>query len=180
MTTPTPEQPASTSASLPAAEGGASSQPRHNPRDLRRLPHVPVRDWGSDHWKLVLHLETRAVDHRGQIDLRMLRTNIRRADRLKAESIGDRVGSSLSALAWKPSYGTRLRPVNGQTRVLEEHCDAACLLDFEREGLVVVHDWTDVEILEPLIVLAHEIRRRLARGESITAYSREHVQVPLE
>lgn len=136
--------------------------------DLRRLPHVPRAQWGKDHWSLIAYLETCAVDRGGQIQLIKLRTNVRRADRLKQEEM------SVGSFGWRPSYGTQLRGFQSEEKtpelILGEHCDCACLLDFEREGLLEIEDWNELRIGQELIDLAHQLRRWKAEGGTYSTF----------
>jgi hypothetical protein len=64
--------------------------------------HVPIEEWGKDHWSLLGYIECRCVDHQGVPDHSHMRTNAGRHPGL--------VGAECRGLPpWEPSYGTRLK-----------------------------------------------------------------------
>ncbi len=93
---------------------------------------LTLKDFGKDHWNMLLYIETRAVDYGGRLDRQHMRI---KQDELK----GGR-----NPLGWKPEYGTRLSGYFSgkffdrfdKTRLLPDHDDMDCLDDFERLGLI--------------------------------------------
>jgi hypothetical protein len=41
-------------------------------------PSVPVEQWGTDHWSTFAYLDCRAVDHKGLIDIDLMRCDAKR------------------------------------------------------------------------------------------------------
>jgi hypothetical protein len=71
-------------------------------RDMSEERHVPIEEWGKDHWSLLGYIECRCVDHQGVPDHSHMRTNAGRHPGL--------VGAECRGLPpWEPSYGTRLK-----------------------------------------------------------------------
>lgn len=84
------------------------------------MDRIPLANFGRDHWSTLAYLETRAVDHRGKIELLPLRCNIERHPHYAHR------GSS------KNLQGSRLR--GGM--VVEGHDDWDCIDDLEAAGLL--------------------------------------------
>ncbi len=86
---------------------------------------IPMNLWGKDHWSTLAYLETRIVDHRGELNLNHMRSNPNKhpghANILPTGTVVD--GSP---------YPTRL---NNNTEV-HFHDDWSCLDDAEELGLV--------------------------------------------
>ncbi len=102
-----------------------------------KATHVPVSDWGKDHWSLLLYLECRCVDNRGELDYNHLRTNTRTHPHL----VGPRVAQSSMGSRWNPSYGTKLRGYFGKDKIdvkrqMIEHDDWDCFYDIEAAGFI--------------------------------------------
>ena len=78
--------------------------------------YISIDRWGKDHWSTLAYLETCAVDNRGLIDNRRMRTH----PRLHRELVGITFGEIQDG----SQYPTRLR--EGE---LEKHDDWSCLED---------------------------------------------------
>lgn len=104
--------------------------------------HVPMVKFGTDHWSLLVYIETRAVDHGGDLNPRQLRT-----DGLK--------------------YPTRL--VADETQV--GHNDYDCLHDLAKAGLIVegpgLKAWPSNDGWE----LAGQLRRRRAEKKTFAEFN---------
>jgi hypothetical protein len=91
-------------------------------------PRVPLELFGSDHWSTFAYIETRTVDHGGEIDHDRMRCD---PSRHPAEYAAKRF-VSLNA-ADGSSYPTLLK--HGEK--LAGHDDYDCLTDLQAVGLVV-------------------------------------------
>lgn len=91
-----------------------------------------MKDWGKDHWSLLLYIETRCVDHHGILDLDHMRDKLMRGERSNITGAGK----------WKDEYSTRLHGYwkeDGSTdpsRMVKGHDDHDCLDDIEAAGMV--------------------------------------------
>ena len=88
---------------------------------------IPIEQFAKDHWSMFAYLETRCVDHGGEIDAERIRVNGSRHPGM----VGDRLGGS--GHAWRPDYGTKKKD---GTRV-DDHDDVDCLDDLEEAGLII-------------------------------------------
>ncbi|MCR4334326.1 MAG: hypothetical protein NUV47_01175 [Patescibacteria group bacterium] len=86
---------------------------------------ITIKQFGKDHWSLLLYIETRIHDYEGVLGIYQMR--------IKNPTI--RPG-------WKPEYGTRLfgywnkdKTTNSLLQ-LHNHDDYDCLDDLEAEGLI--------------------------------------------
>lgn len=87
--------------------------------------HVPMSEWGRDHWSTFAYLETRAVDHKGYLDCRQMR------------------GGFYGRPDDGTKYPTRLRGYGeDNSRKVDGHNDYDCVADMIAEGLVEPHDET--------------------------------------
>lgn len=130
-----------------------------------KLPIVPPEQWGKDHWGLLAYVEIRGVDHGGILDMRHLRTNVRRAYRLKVEAFG-KMAPDLS-FPMLPEHGTRLK--SGE--VLPTHCDCACLIDLEAAGLLQVMDWDTIYMTNRGFAVAAALRKFKAEGGTFNDFT---------
>lgn len=105
--------------------------------------HVPMSDWGMDHWSTFAYIETRIVDYRGSPEITRMRTDRDLHPGLAHGSMG-----------WK-KYPTRLKRIDGETREIAGHDDWSCLEDAEREGLL---EWAGTGI-DPIFVLTDRGRK---------------------
>jgi hypothetical protein len=83
--------------------------------------HIPADMWGRDHWTTLLYLETRAVDHGGNIDNKHMRCNARLHRPFYPFFIVE-----------QREYPTRL--ANGE--VAEAHDDWCCAYDMVAAGMI--------------------------------------------
>lgn len=88
-------------------------------------PRVPMNLWGRDHWSTLAYIETRCVDHRGEIRPANMRTNTGRHPLFGARGLGPGDGSK---------YPTRCN--DGSE--LSDHDDWDCLNDMRLAGLIVI------------------------------------------
>lgn len=86
--------------------------------------YIPISQWGVDHWQTLAYLETRAVDFKGIIDNRHMRTN----PRLHRNLVGS---LPLGGIQDGSRYPTRLR--EGEQY---GHDDWSCLEDMAAIGLL--------------------------------------------
>lgn len=118
--------------------------------------NVPMERWGKDHFTTLLYLETRTVDHHGEVDPFKMRTS-RRNWRLA----GKMPFSGEANIMGKDQYPTRLRPVQGERAkfdrvdLLGGHDDWECLYDMQAEDLLTfeVEDETKPYVRYPLKVI---------------------------
>lgn len=88
---------------------------------------VPMKRWGKDHWSTLAYLETRIVDHKGQISHDHMRCHASRHPAMfqaKRRLLGTGDGSA---------YPTRLKD-----GTLTDHDDYDCIDDIIAAGLVTV------------------------------------------
>lgn len=113
---------------------------------------IPSARWGKDHWSTFMYLETRAVDHRGSIDLRHMRT----------------APGGLRRQPVPGDYPTKLN--DGE---LYGHDDWDCAEDLEHEGLVE-NVGTGLNPLYRLTdrgwIVANLIRRHRAEGLPVAEF----------
>ena len=92
--------------------------------------HVSISDWGRDHWQTLAFVESCCVDNNGRY---------KRIDQLRTNShhwaIQSLRNEFLRPFPMRSSdYKTRL--IN---RDIDNHDDWDCLLDMEREGVLIIH-----------------------------------------
>lgn len=85
---------------------------------------IQIEQWGKDHWSLLAYFETCAVDHKGVIDNRRMRTNAR----LHRHMVGINMGRTMDA----QKYPTILR--DGSK--VDRHDDWSCAEDIKAQGLI--------------------------------------------
>lgn len=89
---------------------------------------IPIEQWGSDHWSTLAYLETRIVDHKGQIEHDHMRCHPARHPGMYAAK-----RRCFGASGDGSRYPTRLR--DGEAA---DHDDYDCIDDMIAEGLVTV------------------------------------------
>lgn len=84
--------------------------------------HIPMAEWGKDHWSTFAYIETRIVDYKGEANREHMRCDPRLhpAQANSANRLSD------------ARHPTRLKGA----AVVEDHDDWSCLEDAEREGLL--------------------------------------------
>jgi hypothetical protein len=96
-----------------------------NLHDAEKVPTIPIEKWGKDHWNTLAYIETRAVDHRGEIDNRQMRCD-------------PRIHRSLANIM--PFSGVVMNGGEYPTRLREgtqsNHDDWSCVEDMEALGLL--------------------------------------------
>jgi hypothetical protein len=92
---------------------------------------ITVDRFGTDHWKLLLYVETRCVDYGGVLD----HDHMRASSTANPEHV---VYSATGTLMDGAKYPTRL--ANGETQ--ENHDDWSCLTDLEEAGFLEIIYWT--------------------------------------
>ncbi|MBD3004694.1 hypothetical protein [Streptomyces sp. 5-10] len=97
---------------------------------LNRTP-VPSDQWGTDHWSLLVYIETRTVDHHGLIDWNHLTLSHKNWPGLYAARAWVNQDTSYDA---GERYPLRLR--GGKT--LPGHCEADALMDLMDAGLIEI------------------------------------------
>ena len=95
--------------------------------------HVPIEQWGSDHWDALTYVEARVVNHGGVLKHPNMRTDPGRHPRFYDIFLKP-LGMMISNASDGSRYPTRL--INKQTR--EHHDDWDCLFDMVAEGLVTL------------------------------------------
>lgn len=121
---------------------------------------VPMNEFGKDHWSLLGYVETRCVDHRGELYKRHLRVNERRHP-----------VHSVNPGKWRSSHGTRLRSffeptTPGLHRQISAHDDIDCLDDLEHAGLIRIQSAANliVSLTERGLIIAAKLRSHKAGG----------------
>lgn len=135
----------------------------------RKHPHIPIEQWGKDHWSLLAYVETRCVDYNGALDLRRMTVNpnlYRRAYRLRFEQFGGHVGEK--GAQWTGKHITRLA---SGFEAPAGHCDRAILDDLAGEGLVIIHDEDLVEMTPLGSRVGGELRAAKAGGINYAEFS---------
>lgn len=123
------------------------------------MKHVPMADWGKDHWSMLAYVETLCVDATtarkgtGEIDWAKCRVNEKKHPLLARNSV-----------RFKPEYGTRLSGFFGKgdkinpKRRLNRHDDVDCLDDLEAEKMVEI-----LSLINGFVVLKSVGREMAAR-----------------
>lgn len=132
------------------------------------IPLYLPRHWGVDHATLLLYVETRHLDHSGQMLPDNLRTNPGRhvheagARRDRGEGI------------WKPEYGTR---ISRGERPSEVHDDWDCLDDMEEVQLLLHTGPPNFLVaLSPIgIEVAGELRKYKGRKQPLDEFDFDKV-----
>ncbi len=106
---------------------------------------VPIGKFGKDHWSTFAYLETRCVDHGGEIELRHMRCDSDRHPQFAHSGI-------------TAKYPTRLK--KGE---IKNHDDWDCLDDCELAGLIK-NTGTDL----------HRVYRLTTLGQSVASQLRKH------
>jgi hypothetical protein len=119
---------------------------------------INEEEFGKDHWSLLAYIETRCVDHKGEIDRERMRCN----PITHPHMLGFR--QSVSKLEWKDEYGSRLKD-----RKLSTHDDWDCLDDLDAAGLVEIQSLATclVKITEKGNQIASEIRMHKTKGGNL-------------
>lgn len=91
------------------------------------MDHIPIDQWGRDHWSTFAYIETCIVDDGGKPDIRRMRTDVSLHPNMGPHECVDGMGAIDGA-----QYPTRLR--GGATA--SPHDDWSCLDDAEAEGLI--------------------------------------------
>jgi hypothetical protein len=118
--------------------------------------HIPIKRWGKDHWSTFAYLETRCVDHDGDIDRHHLRV-----DALRHPGLGHCV--------WSTDYPTRLK--GGDT--ITPHDDVDCIEDMVAAGLV---EWggsgvnPSISLTALGLMVANALRNHKASGGSFGSF----------
>ena len=113
---------------------------------------VPMELWGKDHWSTLGYIETRCVDHGGEVENDRMRTD---SDRYPA-LVGPRVAMLGPS---RKKYPTQL----AGGKKLKNHDDWDCAADMEAAGLL---KWEGTG-LRPVFVLTK-------KGLQVSAQLREH------
>lgn len=128
---------------------------------------IPMDEFGKDHWSLLGYVETRCVDHRGELDKRHLRVNERRHP-----------AHSVNPGGWRPSHGTRLKGFFEPTtpalqRQLPAHDDIDCLDDLERAGLIRIQSTANliVGLTVRGTIIAGKLRAHKAGGGMFAGFA---------
>lgn len=105
---------------------------------FKDLENVPIEKFGKDHWSTFAYIETRCVDHRGELDLKHMRCNPEKHPHFVHLTNG------FGHIAvWKTSNGTRLSGFCAETNKsnkkthLKDHDDWDCIDDMEAAGLII-------------------------------------------
>ena len=104
-------------------------------RDRPDRTPVPMAQWGRDHWSLLAYLETRDVDHGGQIGWEHLTLSAAHWPALYAARRGPLDLHSADAAQ---AYPLRIKDENGEDSIAEGHCEGDALADLVDHGLVAV------------------------------------------
>ena len=127
--------------------------------------HIPMSEWGHDHWSTIAYLETICVDNHGMIENPKMRCN-------------PYIHSMFGEIEPSPrqiQYPTRLKNrevSNHALRASYAHDDWSCLEDMIQEGLLdaEIHEkytgYNEVRIkLTPMgIRIAHQLRAHRLNG----------------
>jgi hypothetical protein len=121
--------------------------------------HIPMSEWGKDHWSTLAYIETRIVDFKGVPDKRHMRCD-------------NRLHPAFAHLETDKEYPTRLR--GGVER--HGHDDWSCIDDAIAEGLLEWHG-TGVHPLFALtpkgLTVAGALRRHKASGGNFGEFAYE-------
>lgn len=106
-------------------------------RDREDREHISHERWGRDHWSLLAHVESRAVDDSGRIDWNQITLSRRNWPMLWAAR-----NPWATQPVWDAAdqFGLRLKPI-GHARIsniLFGHCGADALMDLVDHGLVAI------------------------------------------
>lgn len=142
--------------------------------------HVPISEWGIDHWSALAYIETCVVDranaegtpYTGKLDLDRLRCNPSRHGEWRG-----RISTARGMVTqWEPSYGTRLKGFDkNKSKLLAEHDDWDCIFDMQRENILTVLAPRQgvVRLTERGVALAQHVRAFKARGGSFVRFAYE-------
>lgn len=144
------------------------------------VTHVPIAEWGQDHWSTFAYAETCAVDkpaagyqpYTGKLNLDKLRRN----PATHSEWIGKVHRMRGMVNDWKPEYGTRLKGFHKDpSKRLSDHDDWNCLFDMQCEKLLTVIDPRKgvIRFTDRGVVLAQHVRAYKIRGGNFAAFPYE-------
>ena len=130
------------------------------------VPIYTPEHWSKDHATLLLYVETRHLDHHGEILPDNLRTNRER----HPHEWGIRRDANTST--WRPEYATR---ITDGTRPSTEHDDWDCLDDMEEMELLIYSPAPSllVALSEYGIEVAGELRKFKGRGNPLSEFDWE-------
>lgn len=114
---------------------------------VEEQPRIPIEKWGKDHWSTFAYLETRCVDHKGEIERRHMRCDSDRHPQF----------------AHMPSEMEQKYPTRYKDGELADHDDWDCLDDCELVGLV-----------ENKGTGLHRVYKLTALGRMVAAQLRQH------
>lgn len=117
------------------------------------MPLTSPRDFGKDHWKLLVFIESCIVDHGGKIDVQRMRCHPERHPRMAHKK------------KWKFTDNTQL----SDNRMRQLHDDWDCLEDLRASGWVDASGdlWMSrhaIKLSRSGWLLAHMIRRHVGEG----------------
>lgn len=113
----------------------AAQPPQWRDRDGRQ--HIPMEQWGKDHWSLLAFVENRTVDHKGAMDWNRVTLSRRNWPNLYATRQYGRLTPIEQDSADR--YGLRLKRTDPDTpNVLYGHCEGDALMDLVDHGLVTI------------------------------------------
>lgn len=118
-------------------------------------PRVPIGQFGADHWSTLAFVETRVVDHRGQLAHDQMRCD---PGRHPAEFTAKRYGSD-SPHADGSAYPTKIK--DGE---LTDHDDYDCLTDLQAVGLLIRTSLSVCELTDRGRAVAADLRQHRAGG----------------
>lgn len=90
--------------------------------DKKEKNFFPLGKWGKDHWSMLAYVETRAVDCRGDLDLRHIRVNTDKRGFSNGNFPNDK---------WNPEYATRQQNGSKPDRT---HDDIDVMDDLKEQG----------------------------------------------
>jgi hypothetical protein len=144
------------------------------------VTHVPIEEWGQDHWSTFAYAETCVVDranadgapYEGKLNLDRLRCN----HATHGEWLGRTHRMRGMVNDWKDSYGTRLKDFGKDaSRRLPEHDDWNCLFDMQAEHLLTVVEPRKgtIRFTDRGTALAAHVRAFKIRGGNFAAFAYE-------
>ena len=129
---------------------------------IKEQEHIPIEQFGKDHWSTFIYVETRAVDHKGKLDNNHMRTDVDRHPMLLGES------QKRFGVGGDKKYTTRLKNYfEDKTDCLEDHDDWDCIADLIAVGLIEIQGTDDnviYKLTEKGWQTASQLRQHKANG----------------
>ena len=132
--------------------------------------HVPIIEWGRDHFSTLAYVETCVVDHSAAPGIGVLE---RAKMKCNPANYPLHDGRFPDLGPWDDKYSTRLKGHTAdKPRQVKGHDDWLCLDDMEAEGLLEIISLVNgyVQLTDKGLKLCHQLREHKAKGGTFSNF----------